>query len=69
MDIRPIKSQRDHARAIREIGRLWGAKAGTPAADKLEVLVTLVDAYEAKHHPIGLPDPIDVTASTSRPRP
>jgi len=45
MDIHPIRNQRDHARALREIERLWGAPARTPAADKLEVLVTLVDAY------------------------
>jgi len=59
MDIRPIRNQRDHAQALREVERLWGARSGTPEADKLEILVTLVDAYEAKHHPIDPPDPID----------
>jgi HTH-type transcriptional regulator / antitoxin HigA len=59
MEIHPIRNQRDHAKALREIERLWGARARTPEADKLEVLVTLVDAYEAKHHPIDPPDPID----------
>lgn len=59
MDIRPIRSQRDHAQALREVKRLWGARSGTPEADKLEILVTLIDAYEAKHHPIDPPDPID----------
>jgi HTH-type transcriptional regulator/antitoxin HigA len=59
MDIHPIRNQRDHARALREIERLWGAPSRTPAADKLEVLVTLVDAYESRHHPIDPPDPID----------
>jgi HTH-type transcriptional regulator / antitoxin HigA len=59
MDIRPIRNQHDHAAALLEIERLWGARARTPEADKLEVLVTLVDAYEAKHHPIDPPDPID----------
>jgi len=59
MDIRPIRSQRDHAQALREVERLWGARSGTPEADKLEILVTLIDAYEAKHHPIDPPDPID----------
>ena len=58
MDIRPIRNQRDHAQALREVERLWGARSGTPEADKLEILVTLVDAYEAKHHPIDPPDPI-----------
>ena len=59
MDVRPIRNERDHARALRQIQKLWGARAGTSAADKLEVLVTLVDAYEAKHHAIDPPDPID----------
>jgi HTH-type transcriptional regulator/antitoxin HigA len=59
MDIRPIRNQRDHAQALREVERLWGARSDTPEADKLEILVTLVDAYEAKHHPIDPPDPID----------
>lgn len=49
----------DHAAALREIERLWGAKAGTPKADLLELLGTLVDAYEAKHHAIEPPDPIE----------
>jgi HTH-type transcriptional regulator/antitoxin HigA len=59
MDIRPIRNDRDHAKAIRQIEKLWGAAADTPEADALEVLVTLVDAYEAKHHPIEPPDPIE----------
>ena len=59
MDIRPIRNQRDHTQALREVERLWGARSGTPEADKLEILVTLVDAYEAKHHPIDPPDAID----------
>ena len=59
MDIHPIRNAHDHARALRDIERLWGARSGTPEADKLEILVTLVDAYEAKHHPIDPPDPID----------
>ena len=59
MDIHPIRNDRDHARALRQIEKLWGARAGSPEAEKLEVLVTLVDAYEAKHHPIDPPDPIE----------
>ncbi|SIQ20158.1 HTH-type transcriptional regulator / antitoxin HigA [Rhizobium sp. RU35A] len=38
---------------------LWGAEAGTPDGDRLDVLVTLIDAYENAHYPIDLPDPID----------
>jgi HTH-type transcriptional regulator/antitoxin HigA len=59
MDIRPIRGKRDHAEAVRQIGKLWGARAGSPEAEKLEVLATLVDAYEAKHHRIDPPDPIE----------
>ena len=59
MDIQPIRNQRDHAKALQEVERLWGARSRTPEADKLEILVTLIDAYEAKHHPIDPPDPID----------
>jgi HTH-type transcriptional regulator / antitoxin HigA len=59
VDIHPIRNDRDHARALRQIEKLWGARAGTPEADTLEVLVTLVDAYETNHHSIDPPDPID----------
>jgi HTH-type transcriptional regulator/antitoxin HigA len=59
MEIQPIRNQRDHAKALQAVERLWGARPRTPEADKLEILVTLIDAYEAKHHPIDPPDPID----------
>jgi HTH-type transcriptional regulator/antitoxin HigA len=59
MNIHPIRTQRDHARALRQIAKLWGARVGSPAAETLEVLITLVDAYEAKHHRIDPPDPIE----------
>jgi HTH-type transcriptional regulator/antitoxin HigA len=39
--------------------RLWGAKSGTPAADRLDILATLVDAYESQHFPMDPPDPIE----------
>jgi HTH-type transcriptional regulator/antitoxin HigA len=58
MDIHPIRNERDHGRALRQIAKLWGARRGSAEAEKLEILVTLVDAYEAKHHPIDPPDPI-----------
>jgi len=58
MDIRPIKTEADHAAALAEIERLMDAEPDTEAGDRLDVLVTLVDAYEAKHHPIAGPDPI-----------
>jgi HTH-type transcriptional regulator/antitoxin HigA len=59
LDIRPIRNDRDHARALRQIERLWGARRGSPEAQKLEILVTLLDAYEAQHHRIDPPDPIE----------
>jgi HTH-type transcriptional regulator / antitoxin HigA len=59
MLIKPIKSEADHAAALREIERLWGADEGTAAEDRLEVLTTLVEAYEQAHFPIAAPDPIE----------
>lgn len=56
--IRPIKSETDHEAALREIELLLDAAPDTSEADRLDVLVTLVQAYEAKHFPIPLPDPI-----------
>ena len=59
MKVHPIRDDDDHARALRQVEKLWRARAGTPEAETLEVLVTLVDAYEATHHPIDPPDPIE----------
>ena len=59
MDIKPIKNEASHQAALAEIERLMSAKPDTVDGDRLDVLVTLVDAYEAKHHPIEPPDPID----------
>src|SRR5882724_8863548 len=58
MQIRPIRSERDHERAVARISELMSARPGTPEGDELDVLATLVDAYEAKHHAIDAPDPI-----------
>ena len=59
MDIHPIRTDEDHAWALEQIERLWGAESGTPEGDELEVFITLVDVYEARHHPIELPDPVE----------
>lgn len=59
MEIKPIRSDIDYGRALREIDRLWGAKVGTSDGDLLDVLATLVEAYEQRHFPIDLPDPIE----------
>ncbi len=58
-DIVPIRNDTDHAMAVTEIRRLWGAASGTAAADRLDVLMVLVDDYESKHHAIDVPDPIE----------
>jgi HTH-type transcriptional regulator / antitoxin HigA len=60
MEIKPIKNEKDHAAALREIEQLWGADEGTPSGDRREVLVTLVEAYERVQFPIDAPDPIEV---------
>jgi HTH-type transcriptional regulator / antitoxin HigA len=59
MDIRPIRNDDDHARALAEIERLWDAEPGTPEHDRLEVLATLVEAYEDKRWPIEAPEPVE----------
>ena len=58
-DIRPIRSEADHEAAMVEVERLWGAPIGTPDGDRLDVLVTLIEAYELNHHSIDPPDPIE----------
>jgi HTH-type transcriptional regulator/antitoxin HigA len=63
MDIRPIRTEEDHHAALAEIEACWGAPEGTERGDKLDVLVTLVEIYEAKRWPINIDksfDPIDV---------
>jgi HTH-type transcriptional regulator/antitoxin HigA len=58
-DLKPIRTKKDYDNAIAELERLWGAKSGTPRGDRLDVLATLIDAYEASHYPMDPPDPID----------
>jgi HTH-type transcriptional regulator / antitoxin HigA len=63
VDIRPIRNDNDHRAALAEIDACWGAAEGTEAGDRLDVLVTLVESYEAKRWPIDANerfDPIDV---------
>ena len=60
MTIRPIRNEEDYETALEEIQNLWEAEAGTPDADRLDVLVVLVEAYEAEHYPIPAPDPIEM---------
>lgn len=58
MRIRPIRTEDDHDSAVARIAELIGAKPGTAEGEELDILATLVDAYEAKHHVIDAPDPI-----------
>src|SRR5579863_6459576 len=59
MEIKPIRSKLDYERTLREVERLMESKPGTEEEDRLDVLATLVDAYESKHFPIDPPDPIE----------
>ncbi len=59
MNIRPIKTRADYRAALKEIEALMAAERDTPAGERLDVLVTLVEAYENKHYPLDLPDPVE----------
>jgi len=59
MEIKPIKTEADYQAALKEIDSLMMAKPNTPEGEKLDVLVTLVEAWEAKHYPMDLPDPVE----------
>lgn len=58
VEVTPIRTARDHEAALAEIETLIAARPGTPEGDRLDVLATLVHAYEAEHHAIEAPDPI-----------
>ena len=58
-EVKPIRSEADYEGALAEVERLWGARSGTPEGDRLDVLATLIDAYESAHQPIDPPDPIE----------
>ena len=59
VDIKPIKSERDYRRVLAEIEGLMDARRNTPEGDRLDVLATLAEAWEAKHHAIEAPDPVE----------
>jgi HTH-type transcriptional regulator/antitoxin HigA len=58
MDIKPIKTERDYRNVLKEIEAIMDAKANTPEGDRLDVLATLAEAWEEKHHAIDAPDPV-----------
>ena len=59
MNIKPIKTEEDYEAALEEIERLFDVEPGTEEGDRLEVLVTLVQAYEDQHYDLPAPDPIE----------
>jgi len=59
MNIKPIRSDDDLRAAFQRLEAIFQAEEGTPEADQMEVLVTLIEAYEEKHYPIAPPDPIE----------
>lgn len=59
MEIKPIKTKADYRAALKEIERLMPAQRDTPEGERLDVLVTLVEAYEARRYPLDLPDPVE----------
>uniref|UniRef100_UPI0039F69B7A helix-turn-helix domain-containing protein n=1 Tax=Piscirickettsia salmonis TaxID=1238 RepID=UPI0039F69B7A len=59
MKLKPIHTEQDYEEALAEVDKLFDAKPGTVKGDKLEILVTLIEAYEAKEHPISDPSPVD----------
>src|SRR5215475_4106267 len=58
-ELKPIRSKADYKRALADVERLWGAKLGTLEGDRLDVLATLIDAYETAHYPMDPPDPVE----------
>jgi HTH-type transcriptional regulator/antitoxin HigA len=59
MRVRPIKTEADYEAMLREVEHLFDSKPATDESDRLEVLTTLVEAYEERHHSIPLPDPVE----------
>lgn len=59
MEIKPIKTKADHRAALKAVERLMSARQGTRDGERLDLLVTLIEAYERKHFPMELPDPIE----------
>lgn len=58
-ELKPIRTKADYKNAMAEVERLWGAKSGTAQGDRLDVLATLIEAYEARHFPMDPLDPIE----------
>ena len=59
MRIKPIRTKKDHERALKRIDDLWGCKKNSPEGDEFEILLTLTEKYEDEHYPIPPPDPLE----------
>src|SRR2546423_15341339 len=59
MDIKPIRAEADYERALRRVEELWDSPEGSAESDELDVVTTLIEAYERQHYPIDLPNPIE----------
>jgi HTH-type transcriptional regulator/antitoxin HigA len=59
IEIKPIRTLADYEAALEAVGQLWGAGANSPEGDQLDLLATLIDAYEAQNYPMDPPDPIE----------
>ena len=58
-NLKPMRTKADYEASLAEVERLWGARRGTRKGDRLDILATLVDAYESEHYPMDPPDPIE----------
>ena len=58
-ELKPIRTKAGYEKALSEVEKLWGAKGGTRDGDRLDILATLIDTYEAEHYPMDPPDPIE----------
>jgi HTH-type transcriptional regulator / antitoxin HigA len=58
-DMKPIRTEADYEAALEQVAALWGSASNTPEGDRLDVLATLIDVYEAKHHAMDPPDPVE----------
>ena len=58
-ELKPIRSDADYKKALAEVEQLWGARNGTAKGDRLDVLATLIEAWEVAHYPMDPPDPIE----------
>ena len=59
MDIKPIRTEADYERALRRVEELWDSAEGSTESDEVDILSTLIEAYEREHYPIDLPDPVE----------